>query len=65
MLVLQYPDLSGLSVYRNYELFRARLSTFLSNSAPNLVNTQLLFVNMSLPDVLSRDGRFSVSGLKR
>lgn len=51
MFVLKSPNLAGLSTYRNYDLFRARLFTFFGNSLPNLMNTQLLFVNTSLADV--------------
>lgn len=65
MFVVNSPNLSGLSTYVNYDLFRARLFTFLGNSPPNLINTQLLFVNMSLADVLPRDSRFSVTGLEK
>lgn len=64
MFVLKSPNLSGLSTYIN-DLFRARLFTFLGNSPPNSVNTQLQFVNMSLADVLPRGGRFSVIGLEK
>lgn len=34
-----------------------RLFTFPVNSPPNLVNTQLLFLNMSLADAPLREGR--------
>ena len=65
MFVLKSPNVSGLSTYRNDDLFRARLFTCLGNSPPNLVETQLLFVNVSLADVLPRDGRFSVTGMEK
>lgn len=63
MFVLKSPNLWELFTYRDNDLSRARLFTFLVNSPPKLVNTQLLFVNMS--GVLPADSRFSVTGLEK
>lgn len=63
MFVLKSPNPCGLSTYNETMISRERLFIFLGNSLPKLVNTQLMFVNMSgVPPV---DSRFSVTGLEK